>query len=335
MPRSLPRIATAVTVVAATVIGTAPLPSGADTSVSSHRTATTHHSTRHTAGLPLVFRGSSSAHAVIASPKVYVVFYGRQWGRPTTVRSDLMFSADPLGVAPRTQQFLRGLYGTEHWSTSTTQYCDQVPTGTTRCPLSAHHVGHPNTSPLAGVWFDNTYDAVSGASESSIRASALRAAKHFGNLTAASNASALYVVMTPHGVGPSGFGTQFCAYHGDDISSVGPIAYTALPYIPDAGHGCGQNAVHAGAAGTLDGVSMVAGHEYAEWLTDPFGGTGWVDARGYENADKCAWIASGPGRAADVVFPTGTFPVQSLWSNSANGGQGGCVTYFAGTAAQH
>ena len=66
----------------------------ADPSVSSHRTATTHHSTRHTAGLPLVFRGSSSAHAVIASPKVYVVFYGRQWGRPTTVRSDLTFSAE-------------------------------------------------------------------------------------------------------------------------------------------------------------------------------------------------------------------------------------------------
>ncbi len=46
---------------------------------------------------------------------------------------------------------------------------------------------------------------------------------------------------------------------------------------------------------------------------------------GAENGDKCAWITSGQGAATSVTISSGTFPVQSLWSNSFNSGKGGCV----------
>ena len=289
----------------------------------------------HIVSANLAYRGGHDGTGIQATPRVYLVFYGRQWGRAHTSNGDLVFTNDPAGLAPRLQQFLRGLFGTEHWSTSTTQYCDHVATGRVQCRTAGRHVTHASTTPLAGVWHDTTYNVPSGPTSRSFRAAAVRAAKHFGNTTAAANISTQYIVVTPAGIVPPGFGTQFCAYHDWYATSVGDVAYVALPYIADAGIGCGANLVHAGRAGALDGVTIVAGHEYAEALTDPFPPFGWTDADGEENADKCAWIASGPGAAADVALPTGTFPVQSLWSNNANGGRGACVVYYASSSTQH
>jgi hypothetical protein len=54
--------------------------------------------------------------------------------------------------------------------------------------------------------------------------------------------------------------------------------------------------------------------------------SGWLDSQGEENGDKCAWITSGqPGAAENVMLGTGSFPVQSLWSNAFNNNAGGCV----------
>ncbi len=284
----------------------------------------------------LTFHGGVSSVAIEATPKVYVVFYGNQWGNATTVNGNLTFSGDPKKVAPRVQVFLRGLYGSENWSTSTTQYCDGLGIGAGRiqCGTSGRHIKHPTASPLAGVWYDNASSAVAAPSEATIRASAVRAARHFGNTTPAVNASVQYVIVSPHGIVPTGFGSQYCAYHSSGISSVGTIVYTNLPYIPDAGAGCGQNLVNAGSAGTLDGVTLVEGHEYAEVLTDQFPPTGWLDSSGAENGDKCAWITSGAGKGANTTFPTGRFAVQSLWSNNANGNRGGCVIFYNTASSQ-
>jgi serine protease len=103
------------------------------------------------------------------------------------------------------------------------------------------------------------------------------------------------------------------------------LSYTDFPYIPDAGGSCGQNFVNSGSAGTLDGVSIVGGHEFAESETDPNPPTGWTDTIGAEDGDKCAWIQVGPGAIANITISTGKFAVQSLWSNKANQGAGGCV----------
>jgi serine protease len=97
-----------------------------------------------------------------------------------------------------------------------------------------------------------------------------------------------------------------------------------MPYVTDAGSGCGQNFVNAGSAGTDDGFTIVNGHEYAETITDQYPAGGWTDSSGNENGDKCAWISSGQGASQNITLSTGTFAVQSTWANDFNKGAGGC-----------
>jgi len=91
------------------------------------------------------------------------------------------------------------------------------------------------------------------------------------------------------------------------------------------GAGCGANFNGLGARA---GITIVGGHEFGETETDIFPRSGWLDGNGKENADKCAWISSGHGASANVSLSTGTFPVQSLWSNAFNRGAGGCVLSY-------
>ena len=81
----------------------------------------------------------------------------------------------------------------------------------------------------------------------------------------------------------------------------------------------------------LDGVTIVEGHEYAETLTDPYPSTGWIDSSGQENGDKCAWVKLGQGASQNITLSTGSFAVQSTWSNAYNGGSGGCEINHAVT----
>jgi hypothetical protein len=92
-----------------------------------------------------------------------------------------------------------------------------------------------------------------------------------------------------------------------------------MPYVVDAGSGCGENYVNSGSAGTLDGFSIVNGHEYAETVTDQNPAGGWTNAsNGQENGDECAWISSGQGASANVTMGNGSYAMQSTWSNDTN-----------------
>ena len=266
----------------------------------------------HGAGVPMTWGGGS----IQTAPAVYIVFWG--W-----------HGSDPAGQGPYQQAFFNGVGGSS-WNGSQTQYCNPTtdPTGLL-CAAGASHVGNPG-GVLKGTWADETNPVPASPADPAIMAEAARAAAHFGNTTPASNASAQYIIDTPHGNSTSGFGTQWCAYHGAVGSSAGILSYTDFPYISDAGASCGQNFINSGTAGLLDGVSIVGGHEFAESETDPVPSTGWTDSIGAETGDKCAWIQIGPGAAGNVSLSTGTFAVQSLWSNAANEGAGGCVPNLRG-----
>jgi len=260
--------------------------------------------------------------------KVYVVFWGTQWGTSSTdSNGNLKFSNDTAGGAGRVQQMIKGLgTGGEQWSGVMTQYCEGVAYGATSCPASAAHVPYPTGGGvLSGVWYDNSAASPSAATEPQIAQEAINAAGHFGNTTAASNRSSQYVIFSAKGTNPDNYMTNgFCAWHdwnGDlGVSSpYGDIALTNLPYLLDEGASCGQNFVNAGSAGTLDGFTIVEGHEYAETITDQNPAGGWTHfSNTQENADECAWIRSGRGAAGNVAMGNGSYPMQSTWSNDTN-----------------
>ena len=261
------------------------------------------------------------------APKVYIVFYGSQWG---SAGSNGLPTTDPAGEAPLYTSFISSLYGTgDNWSTSTTQYCQGVAVGTINCGTAGTHVGHPASSPLAGTWVDNTVKSPSRASQTQLSNEAVKAANHFG----VSGTNVQIVVASPHGVTPSGFGTQYCAWHSNVAVNGTQTTFTNLPYISDAGASCGSGYVATGSSGvssTTEGVTIVGGHEYAETVTDPLPGVteAWRDdadsTTGGENGDKCAWSY---GKSGIVALNGKNFAVQALYSNNL-GTAGGCALYY-------
>jgi len=277
----------------------------------------------------LVYHGGMSGVGVTTGPpKVYLVFWGSQWGAMSTdANGYATFNGDPKGVAPLLQAMFKGL-GTnnESWSNVMTQYCDNVRIGSTSCPASnISHVGYPTGGALAGVWYDNSAMAPTNAGDFDIYTKAIQAAQHFGNTTPAQNRNAQYVVVSPTRTHPGGYNTPaggFCAWHdGGFPSKSNAIAYTNLPYIPDAGQSCGANYVNSGANSDLDGVTMVESHEYAETVTDQIPGGGWTTGSYpyLENGDLCSWVGVGGATGAqNIALSTGSFVMQSTWSNATS-----------------
>ena len=269
-------------------------------------------------------------------PKVYVIFYGSQWGTQSKdANGNLTFSNDPQKGAAKAQMMFKGIgTGSEAWSGTMTQYCNGVATGATSCSSTASHIPYPTGGVLSGVWYDNSAKSPQTASGHQLGAEALKAAHHFGNTTAASNRYAYYVVISPHGTNPDSYQGQYCAWHdyngdttltGGAVSSdVGNFAFSNQPYNMDSGAGCGVNFLNSGSAGTLDGWTMTLGHEYSETITDQFPAGGWTNNvagspyQGQENADECAWLSGVTGGAGNVKMGNGTYTEQGSWSNDTN-----------------
>ena len=290
--------------------------------------------------------GLVGAGVTTGPPRVYLVFLGSQWGTEGTGPAGrATFGNDPESEAGALQVLYGGL-GTdgELWSGTVTQYCDGVAVGATSCGSAGQAVPYPTGDVLAGLWYDNsaigTAQATAGATGHQLALEAEAAATHFGNTSQAANRDVQYVIASPTGSNADGWNdpqTGYCAYHDDThdptIDGGGPVAgpivaFTNLPYVPDAGGSCGAGSVNH--PGLLDGATEAASHEYAETVTDQFPEAqppgGWADTGGSEIADLCAYIAPpAAGAAYNLTLATGTVAVQGLWSNLANGGSGGCV----------
>ncbi|MHB8632838.1 MAG: PKD domain-containing protein [Thermoplasmatota archaeon] len=258
---------------------------------------------RHASGPPPPAAGNMGygSGPVQTVPHVYVVYWG----------FNIPAVDDPAGEAPYLTGFLSAMGGSG-WTAIMTQYYETGPTYITN-PLSPFNSA-------TDVWYDNTVTDLPGVLPDALIASeAARAATHFGY-----SANADYIIATPHGRNTAEFGLPvanvgYCAWHSTVSTTAGIVSFTNLPYIPDAQLGvCGAGFVN-GATGPLDGVSIVAGHEYAETVTDPQPLSGWADSSGQEIGDKCAWVTTGAGATQNVAFGASTYPVQGLWSNAASG----------------
>ena len=88
---------------------------------------------------PLAYGGGNSGiGGTTGSPRVYLVFWGTQWGTMgTNSAGNVTFTGDPSGMAPDYEAFVKGLgTGSETWSGVMTQYCEGITTGSTSCPSS-------------------------------------------------------------------------------------------------------------------------------------------------------------------------------------------------------
>jgi serine protease len=241
------------------------------------------------------------------SPHVYLLLWGPNWSTDPSQEATATYLENfysGLGVAPD-----------DNWSTVMTQYKDTSGSPTFTGPV------------LAGVWQDTSSPPTGGELGQVGLAAEADAFTLSEGVTDFSDAQV--VVATQSGTCPDGFaapactggnGGGYCAWHS---SSKEP--FTNLPYILDGGTVCGQDSVNSN--GTDDGLTIVAGHEYAETITDPFPASGWwdpADPSGGEIADKCVFSAF----SRDVTLSTGTYAMQPLWSNVV----GGCVMHIGGAS---
>ncbi|HTJ41734.1 MAG TPA: hypothetical protein VL463_06540 [Kofleriaceae bacterium] len=133
----------------------------------------------------------------------------------------------------------------------------------------------------------------------------------------------IYFVMTSADVQESsGFCTQYCGWHWYDIDSNGKELRYA--FVGDAStqcpSGCMEQTTGPNGNAGADGMASVFSHELEEANTDPRG-TAWYDARGQENADKCAWTfgttyKTANGALANMKLGARDFLIQRNWKLS-------------------
>jgi serine protease len=319
---------------------------------------------------------------VQTSPHVYIVYWG--WGEkgafpasPACKTETLAegsvtatLKCDPDGAGKYMADWVYQLGGTQ-WAGEQTQYYQTVKDSAGN-PYNQYITNSKNQ--LGGIWVDDS-NSITGLPKTlgsnpagptntytDLAAEAARAVTHF-HITDLADAD-IVVAQPAKYSDPNALATGYCAFH--DYTYPGleagiynglpkGISYTNMPYalaINSSGvNVCGENAVNSGAAGKLDGFSIVLGHEIEETVTDPGAeditgsGTstnnmgGWYDSvDANENGDKCAWVGESlgaPGEPAVTPIPGAignvkgnhgkTFAVQSLWSNQAAEGAGYCA----------
>ena len=289
----------------------------------------------------VIYHGGSAGPGAIGveiKPAVYLIYWGPEWatGFSVTDVNGRTFSSKTL------QNYLNSFFanvGGSPWAGVQTQYCRNVPAGTTSCAgiPGAQFVTNPKHQ-LKGTWTDPTpvpddivtLGLAQNLVDDPIAMEAMRASAHFNY-----DPDATYIVMTP----PRTIGTGqpvYCGYHTQTTSIDGlgnpyRIQYSFIPYLNKDWiiGSCGANSVNATSNsfgnGVFDGYSIVVGHEYSEAVTDPDNffsvQDGWNDDQTSENADKCAWY-----HTQNIALAGHQYAVQPTWSNEAfDAGQDGCA----------
>jgi serine protease len=287
------------------------------------------------AGQPMPVNMAYFGGRVQVNPKIYLVLWG--WGEPnafdhTTVGNP---ASDPDGAGALMTRFVSAMGGTT-WGDIATQYYQSNYNG------NYSTIGNPKQQ-LAGVWHDDANPIHDNLAPIDLAREAARAVAFFH---ATDLPDSNFVIATPQKFNDAGFNqSQYCAWHDYTTPTGYPgvqqgIAFTNMPYVLNAGGGCGQDFVNPAPGGNLDGVTIVLGHEIAETLTDPGAESangqvengGWFDYQSWEIGDKCAWVGDGlqvPGAPFNMTGNDGRmYPVQTLWSNKSLSGVGYCSQGF-------
>ncbi len=225
---------------------------------------------------------------VLVKPKVYLVFWGyKKYG-------------DPDKVMPLLENYYKNMGGSAHNNIYTQYY--QIVGGVTS------YITNP-TNQLGGVWNDPHAIPLS-PTDVQVAAEALKAVTHFGY-----DPNGSYVIATAHGHSTAGFGSYWCGYHSATTMTGGDlVSYTNLPYAPDSGVNCGSNATAAPSdeSSVDEGVTIIAGHEEGESVTDPNPPSGWDNVQYGEIGDICVWK-----EIENEPFGKYSYTMQPMFSNAS------------------
>jgi hypothetical protein len=201
---------------------------------------------------------------VLVAPKMYVILWGYKK------------AGDPDHVATLLQAYAQSIGGSDYNNIVTQYY--QMP-GKKKVAIK-----NPSNQ-FGGVWDDET-PIPKSPDDGQVAAEALRGVAHFGY-----DPNGSYFVATAHGHASQGFYKQFCAYHSSVTSGKDVVPYINFPYTPDGGKSCGVNFIKppSDEGGKVEGVTIIAGHELAESVTDADPYDGWNSVEG-EIADMCQWV---------------------------------------------
>ena len=240
------------------------------------------------------------------TPIIYVIYWGLT-AKNCAVTPGKTQACDPDNIRPTQESFFQNVGGSA-WQSTITQYYDSH--GDIASPtqqfVTAGKAGKECNGAPSHCILDSSLPPMS-PTDHQVQVEAEKLVDRFG-----ANPNAAYIVQTPYGRNESGFGTSWCAYHSAFSDNGVYIAYAYMPYMPEAPSSCGGNYVNPGAAGLLDGVTIVGGHELAEPQTAPNPDSGW-NGSGGEIADLCAW----KNLSNEHFGNNTTFPVQPLWSDVA------------------
>jgi subtilase family serine protease len=258
---------------------------------------------------------------VLSNPKLYIVYWGTDWQNGFT---DATSGLPSITYQAYLENFLNNVGGGS-WLGTQLQY---------------RNAGSQQGA-VKGIWVDTTHPIPATPTQGQLEEEVRQAVTHFNNES--EYPVAVYLIALPPGHGDTQFasnGGPACAWHSNawnnNVIDIKFFPYINLPYMPDAGGSCFTNSVtknsfDATGHGVFDGVSKVAGHEWAETLTDAFPGfqilflAGWSDITGKETGDLC-----NGGPLNDIGAGGDYFAVQALWSNNDSG----CVLGGVPTADQ-
>jgi hypothetical protein len=285
----------------------------------------------------IIYHGGNAGDGAIGiqkTPAVYLIYWGPEWAKGFTTpdTNGQLYSSKTLQNYLNT--FMANLGGSP-WASVQTQYCRNVPAGTTNCAgiPGADYITNPRHQ-LKGVWTDPTpvpdnivtLGLAENLVDDPLAQEAMRASAHFQY-----DPDATYIIMTPPQTSGVGEQAAYCGYHTQTTSIDGlgnpyRIEYSFIPW--QNGNSCGEHNVNATSNsfgnGIFDSWSIVVGHEYSEAVTDPDNffavQDGWNDDGTSENADKCAWY-----HTQNITLGGHQFAVQPTWSNEAfDAGKDGC-----------
>lgn len=141
----------------------------------------------------------------------------------------------------------------------------------------------------------------------------------------AKDPNGVYFVLTSADVNEtSGFCSQYCGWHTYGTIGGANIKYAFVGNADRCLSACAAQSTSPNGMPGADAMASIIAHELDESVTDP-NLNAWYDARGAENADKCAWTygttyPASNGSRYNVMLGGVQYLLQQNWVNAGSGG---------------